>query len=1045
VLFFFQTLPHWRGLRHRLARVILTGFLLPWACSAGASTELTEGAVLVLAPKSGDEMMQRLEGELERYLPALSGAQPAFVRVTPGADPAPGGALEQLAQATGAGLVLVFDGDRLAPDLAEVGDPALYASLLEQNGYRLVVIDRGQWKNNVGGYGTTFVLIVATTRLAKQYALYEVLRRLGARFFHPEQEYLPKNDPRQLRLRARTPTVLAKLDSTSYAPDFAPRGYSFHGLHPLEQLESFSDGSFPIDQARRVNEWIVKNRGDQFRGSGRGIASAADAALRVRELDQLRVALGFGRGGGITLHNQQQGAHSSIDSADSSLAKDQIESYVAAQLAQIPDAQDFGIHFGPTEFTVTPDRETVDWINWAGRKAQAVQPGIRVIVNNHITGSQPTPNFDDLGCPTGTNDAGRGDYYDLAFHSDPSFAVKLHTVMFYPLEGPARVYNQQSFAHKLCLVAQASAIGRPVDYFPEGSWWLSFDNPIPVYLPLYLWARGRDVQLLRPYLRSRGLGSVEGHRMFNSGHEWGYWQQDYAVGLWHWNADLEPDQVLGEIFDPLCPPEAWLEGCEARSVAIAVLKETMDHQRQALLSAEDWKGLPGGRYAYLAGEDPADEIGAATGLAFRPVRVAFSIVASWSTNQLAHFKGTDLEALTAMETAYDGFVTRLRAVEAQVPVAGRPWLAEVLDGLENNLLRARHVRQLYQAVIAYREAELAGDDDTAARAAGLGQLQAAAQTLTAAETVIRRREQAYRYPLAQLIAGGDTPETAVENGTTYPFRVQAKTHLLSYWKNRQKQVEALLKGSDQPQTIVLRPAIAPPGTPLAIQWPDLVGVQAELRVGESVIAPTQTSVDLGPAAGYWPVSATLVAGGQTARQTGGIVRAQTIKRTAKKGGLTLVEPASALAQGVLEGVFPALRLAKIDGPTPALVLAPDLKQDGDVAYTDLVHAQLATQAGEALKTLPVDFLLPIPDPATKVAVVQIQLSNVVITGNASLAGPMELVGEMSLSDLAQALVVLAAFDERGAYEVLASVLGFDAASPPPRVPVRATLVLEEPS
>lgn len=170
----------------------------------------------------------------------------------------------------------------------------------------------------------------------------------------------------------------------------------------------------------------------------------------------------------------------------------QIEDYVDAQLeAAGPDLAEFGIHFGPTEVTVTPDQQTVDWINWAGRRVLSRRPDLPVSINNHITGSQPTEHFGDLGCPTGTNESGYGDYYDLSFHTDPRLGVRVHTVMFYPLEGPAHVYNQKTFAHKLCLMERASAQGRPLVYFPEGSWWLSFDNPVPVYLPLYMWARLR--------------------------------------------------------------------------------------------------------------------------------------------------------------------------------------------------------------------------------------------------------------------------------------------------------------------------------------------------------------------------------------------------------------------------------------------------------------------------------------------------------------------------------------------------------------------------
>src|SRR5690606_6030684 len=128
---------------------------------------------------------------------------------------------------------------------------------------------------------------------------------------------------------------------------------------------------------------------------------------------------------------------------------DQIQRVVAEALGRVEDAYNFGIHFGPTELTTTPDLETIEWIELAGNAALALRPDLQIEINDHTTGSQPVEHFDDLGCPPGTNDDGKSDYYDLAFHTDPRFGVKVHTVMFHPLEGPAGVYQQESFAHKL--------------------------------------------------------------------------------------------------------------------------------------------------------------------------------------------------------------------------------------------------------------------------------------------------------------------------------------------------------------------------------------------------------------------------------------------------------------------------------------------------------------------------------------------------------------------------------------------------------------------
>src|SRR5690606_5848304 len=115
--------------------------------------------------------------------------------------------------------------------------------------------------------------------------------------------------------------------------------------------------------------------------------------------------------------------------------------------------------------------------------------------------------------------------------------------------------------------------------------------------------RHRDVELVAPLLENRG-GTLRRHKQFNSGHEWGYWQQDYGVGLWHWNVDVPLDAVLREIADPLCDVSEWPASCAARDELVAVLAEMMAHQWDFFLERPDHRGQPGGLYTYFSGEDP---------------------------------------------------------------------------------------------------------------------------------------------------------------------------------------------------------------------------------------------------------------------------------------------------------------------------------------------------------------------------------------------------------------------------------------------------------
>ncbi|MCC6622369.1 MAG: hypothetical protein IT385_13990 [Deltaproteobacteria bacterium] len=940
-------------------------------------------------------------GELARYLEALTGHAPAIVL---DADAAADVDLDDLARRHRAGLIVSLN---VVPGF-------------EDDGFRLQVSDVGSskgWKNELdASSGATIVELAATTRLGRQYAIYELARRLGARFYHPEAEWAPRLPAAQVRARAKTPTALGP--GPDYRPDFRHRSWSFHGAHPLEHLEAFSDSRHPIDEAERVNRWVVKNRGDIGRGAGRGVAPEDARAQRAAELRELGELLGFRRSAGITLHNVQQGGSPDLDPTSDVPIADQIDAFVESIAERGDDPYVFGVHFGPTELTTTPDRETVAWIDLVGAAVAEHLPGVPVEINDHITGSQPTEHYDDLGCPPGTNDRGTIDYYDLAFHTDPSLGVKVHTVMFYPLEGPAPVYGQVSFAHKLCLIERAAEDERPITWFPEGSYWLSFDNAVPVYLPLYIGTRGRDIELLRPHLASRG-GHVFDHRMFDSGHEWGYWQQDYAVGLWGWDADLTQDAVLGELADPLCPLDAWPASCPARDATIQVMRDVIAEQWSSFLTKSDFRGRPGGLYWYFAGEDPADELGAASGLQFRPVRLAFRDALALSDGDAAALEG-DLAELARMDAAYAGWVATLVALRADVPAAARPWLDEVVDGLETNALRARHTRALYRVALALR----AGDD----HAAPLGEATAA---LAAAGEVIARREAGYRYPLPQVIGRGP-------NGTTYPFRVHAKTHERAYWVNRQQQIEDLVAGRDAaPETVVLRPVLADPGVAVALVWPPLDGLAGALDMGDG------RSVQVGAAAhdypaepGAWTVAGALETAGAPLSVRGTIVRS-TARGVTGPGGFTLVEPDSEVAQTVLGAIVPTIRVA-IVADRVALLTEPGGRDTAP--FSAVVTAPAAIDDGEAVSEV-FAFELPIPDPSTGRVAASVSVTGARLEVPVGGTGTAFLDGALEVSDLVDALVALAGFDEAGATETLAGVLAFDPGAPPETVPFRAALEL----
>jgi hypothetical protein len=1030
-----------QGLRMVFSRTRLTlaifAVLLLAACDnddSGAAPVVDANAILVVASDEPDELRERLIDSASDYLERIAGDPPGILRL---AAPSSAAAIADVAAAAGAGLVLVLDAQELAPDRV----PPAEIDALPNGGYRIATLDTGDFENTLapGDRGATLVLLGGKSRLARQYSLYEALRRLGVRYYHPEEEFVPRVSAAQLRARATTPTAIARSDSPDYVPDFRFRGYTFHGAHPLEHLEAFSDGDFPIDEAENAIDWIVKNRGESFRGAGRGIASEEARARRVAELEEIRELLGMSRATGITLHNVQQGGRPQIDPSSPIPVRQQIETLVEETLARTPDTTQFGIHFGPTEVSVTPDVETVQWIDWAGQKALELRPDIPVIINNHTSGGQAVDNFDDLGCPPGTNSRGVCDYYDLAFHTDPRIGVSVHTVMLPPLEGPAFLYNQVTFAHKLCLMQRAAAAGRPLEWFPESSWWLSYDNPVPVYLPLYLATRHRDVELVAPLLEKNG-GTLRRHKEFNSGHEWGYWQQDYGVGLWHWNVDVSFEAVLAEIADPLCAPDVWPQSCAARDEMVAVLGEVIDHQRELFLERTDFHGRPG-LYPYFSGEDPAEELSERAGFTFHPQPpLTFAAVAALAAPEAERFQSTDLAALRAAAESYAAWAARLRAVAPDVPDAGQPWLAEVLDGVEINGLRAAHVAALFDGMLAFGAAQRAGDEDAAAAAQPF--LDAAAAILGEAEQVIRRREAAYRYPAEQVYGGGLTPETAVANGTTYEYRVHTKTHLMTYWTIRQQRAEDVVAGEMQdPNQIVLAPVYADPGVPLDIGWPEIPGLVATVSLGDGTTVDPSVAQHAYDGEGVFPIGGTVEIDGTPIEVRGAVARA-TRRAASSLGALSLSFPTDPVAVEFIRGVSPAFYLAAAG---TGFAVATDVTGTERFSFTD-VAATTQSSDDDTFGSDPVDIRMQLVGLVGGDGTPRfIGLGDVRFSGDiddGQFADSVNVTGTIAVQDVVDLLVELVGFDEQGALAFLANVYMLPVEELAADAPFEATLALE---
>jgi hypothetical protein len=356
-----------------------------------------------------------------------------------------------------------------------------------------------------------------------------------------------------------------------------------------------------------------------------------------------------------------------------------------------------------------------------------------------------------------------------------------------------------------------------------------------------------------------------------------------------------------------------------------------------------------------------------------------------------------------------------------------------LDGVEINGLRAQHIAALYEAVLAFRNARENEEEDPAS--AARPKLDEAAAVITAAEAAIRRREAAYRYPAEQVHGGGLTPETAVPNGTTYPYRVHTKTHLLTYWHNRQARAETLIAGGEEETNrVILTPVFAAPDAPLQIDWPASPGLLGSLDLGDGTSVGPSTTEHVYQFEGIFAISGTLELEGIPITVSGTVARTDR-RAMAPTGALSLRVPSDPVAVEFIRGVVPAFAFAT-DGANLAFAT--------DASGTD-VTTTLTMTGGNGFETAPADANMelvgltgPEGDPRF------IGLADIQFLGTLDAAGFGDSIivdGRIVVSDVVDLLVELIGFDEQGALAFLAGVYGVPVEELPAEAPFRGEIAL----
>lgn len=571
---------------------------------------------------------------------------------------------------------------------------------------------------------------------------YALLEQLGIRFFHPKQELVPA---------VAGPRFPRTLD-VARAPWVKVRGLQLHTLHPIEYFKVLNEpGDANLADAMLLIDWLVKTGQNHLQWP---LLSTVDfaawtphaqAILDYAHSRDVTVAPVVQLWGGSALQ------HNYVLMSDPKQPPSTMDPQIDRLLALPFDELSLGLG----EFTSLDPSTVLALLNHATSYVAGAHPSVLVNVQNHV-GNYKNLYLQYMGQTIF--------FYHLPKYADLALGSEVHTLSFFDLYRDWATYAHPDFHLQHDLIDAELPTGRRVRYFPESAYWISADNDIPAFLPMFVYARWLDIQKL-----ASETNKLEGHVMFSSGHEWGYWLTDYLAAHQLWEPSVSFDDLLNEFSTGFgdCAPEV------NRRLSDFTSLQTMYLFDQKLA-------------AYLQGEDLFVDLGYLTGLETHPKRVEFEELLTMAPEERDAFEHTVVDALQAMADAVAPDEAAIAARCRGSDAALRPFCDELDDGVKIVELRLEHTVRLYRAVLAY-----------ARGGNGKDLLHQAQSVRDEAQSVVNRREPEYRFDVPRLVDHYDNP-------TIYPFGYLRQAHTLCYWSRREEQVQTILD-SGQGEAVGLLP------------------------------------------------------------------------------------------------------------------------------------------------------------------------------------------------------------------------------------------------
>lgn len=588
-------------------------------------------------------------------------------------------------------------------------------------------------------------LIYAPDSINLSYALYAFLEKLGIRFFHPVDEFVPEFQdiylPQKLNYEVSSP--------------FITRGIHLHLLHPIEYFNSFNvAGEENFSEAKKFIDWLVKTGQNYIQWSvlkTLDFSNWIEHAKRIVDYAHLR---GIKVGAEIQLLGISSLQNSYVLAESMDNWQDQINKKIDF-LMQIP-WDNIEIAFG--EFLAGDPQAVIDMLNYIADYMANKYPKTSVSVVNHVG------NYPHLWINYNNKTVF---YYHLPKFTDLRIINNVHTVFFFDLFRNWGGYNHPNFHLQKDYIMELLP-SRLVRYKPESAYWASADIDVPAFLPEYIYSRWIDIYGLVKEISEEGLPMLEGHILFSSGHEWAYWLTDYLTAKMLW----EPRKN----FDYFIEYYSTVYGNCSGDMKVSLL-EFIDLQTKYLF---DNKLIP-----YISGEDLYDDIGYLVRIETHPKRVQFEELLTSSKEEIRTFESNVLKKLGEMADKIGPIESKVRKLCDVSDQLLKPWCMEILDGVKIIRLRALHSLNLYEAIISsivmqnytkfFREAVKIKEE---------------------ARNVIENREKSYRFAAQRYIG-------SFMNPTIYPFGYLKQAHTLCFWVRQEAQAKLVTQNRSKPNFLEL--------------------------------------------------------------------------------------------------------------------------------------------------------------------------------------------------------------------------------------------------